>query len=202
MARKEDGFSLGTAGFTPLPCECVRHVRVFDLYSIAACCNPVGPGLLKKYSAGTNADPKQLVAVENLPTEAASDPWRMDELELSGRKSSRSTMASLTKKDSLETEAKVLQQRVSLGPRQDSMWCRLRAGMGQPRSLVPAPSLHGLREIPFEHQLCMVGCIGEFVIGLTYLLIGAGYMRGLCDAPMAGLDRLLNFLWWEVPLQC
>ncbi|CAK9109293.1 unnamed protein product [Durusdinium trenchii] len=154
--------------------------------------NPAGPGLLKKYSAGTNADPKQLVAVENLPTEAASDPWRMDELELSGRKSSRSTM----------TEAKVLQQRVSLGPRQDSMWCRLRAGMGQPRSLVPAPSLHGLREIPFEHQLCMVGCIGEFVIGLTYLLIGAGYMRGLCDAPMAGLDRLLNFLWWEVPLQC
>ena len=48
---------------------------------------------------------------------------------------------------------------ISLGPREGYIWARLRGWFGQPRVLNPAPSLHGLRELPFMCQLSFISIV-------------------------------------------
>ena len=48
---------------------------------------------------------------------------------------------------------------ISLGPREGYIWARLRGWFGQPRMLNPAPSLHGLRELPFVCQLSFISIV-------------------------------------------
>ena len=176
--------------------------------------NPAGPGLLKFYAAGHNSDAKQLVALEAVEMPDATDPWRMSELSQAGRRKSEFVTAkeaneaneqTLTVEfpaDNFATTVDVKDLKVTLGPQESTTWSRLRAWFGQKRSLVPSPALHGLREIPLEYQMSMVFLIGEFVVGLISLLIGTGYMRGICDAPMQGWGLIINFFYWEVPFQC
>ena len=46
-----------------------------------------------------------------------------------------------------------------LDPREGYIWARLRGWFGQPRVLNPAPSLHGLRELPFMCQLSFISIV-------------------------------------------
>ncbi|CAK9030031.1 Uncharacterized protein SCF082_LOCUS19055 [Durusdinium trenchii] len=50
--------------------------------------------------------------------------------------------------------------------------------------------------------LSFIGIVAEFTAGLLGLLVGAGYMRGLCPAPLEGMERILGLVTWSVPLPC
>ena len=165
--------------------------------------NPAGPGLLKVNAEGDNADPAQLIALENLHMAAVGDPWRMSELEPCGRLSKKRTSSSFTD-DSLASIAEdiAVQKVVSLSSMEMDVWSRFRHWLGQPRSLNPAPALHGLRELPFVIQLSFVGIVCEFSMGLLALLVGAGYLRGACPEVLVGRERIVGLLFWAVPLPC
>eukprot|EP00435_Cladocopium_sp_Y103_P058001 s424_g20.t1 len=169
--------------------------------------NPAGPGLLKMNANGDNADPAQLISLEHLPNVQQGDPWRMSELEMSGKLSVRRTSsldsASLAKgitatpslvvhSASAITPTFVPQKVVSLGSSETDRWSRLRKRFGQPRSLNSSAALHGLRELPFAVQLSFVGIVSEFTLGLLALLVGAGYLRGTCENVLVGTDRIVG----------
>ena len=175
--------------------------------------NPAGPGLLKVNANGDNADPTQLISLEHLPNVQQGDPWRMSELEKSGKLSLKRTstlesvpsVADLTtpvQSTSPTTTTCVPQKVVSLGNSETDAWSRLRKWFGQPRSLNSSPALHGLRELPFAVQLSFVGIVAEFTLGLLALLVGAGYLRGTCENVLVGMDRVLGLVYWELPLPC
>ena len=193
--------------------------------------NAVGPGLLKVNAAGTNADPCQLLAVEYSPSKS-EDPWRMHELRKSGRcsqsvsiyaiaskRSTKSTKTSAPKSNTEEVEDVTLEientkseeieevdlklsKRVALGPADDYVWARFRRWLGQPRSLVPSLPLHGLRPLPFMYHFSIVGIILEVTRSLVELLIGGGYLRGVCPAPEPAELRLFGYFVSEVPMRC
>jgi len=193
--------------------------------------NAVGPGLLKVNAAGTNADPCQLLAVEYSPSKS-DDPWRMHELRKSGRcsqsvsiyaiaskRSTKSTKTIAPKSDTEEVEDVTLEientkseeieevdlklsKRVALGPADDYVWARFRRWLGQPRSLTPSLPLHGLRPLPFMYHFSIVGIILEVTRSLVELLIGGGYLRGVCPAPEPAELRLFGYFVSEVPMRC
>jgi len=193
--------------------------------------NAVGPGLLKVNAAGTNADPCQLLAVEYSPSKS-DDPWRMHELRKSGRcsqsvsiyaiaskRSTKSTKTIAPKSDTEEVEDVNLEientkseeieevdlklsKRVALGPADDYVWARFRRWLGQPRSLTPSLPLHGLRPLPFMYHFSIVGIILEVTRSLVELLIGGGYLRGVCPAPEPAELRLFGYFVSEVPMRC
>ncbi|CAJ1363870.1 unnamed protein product [Effrenium voratum] len=85
-------------------------------------------------------------------------------------------------------------------------WGRLRAALGQRQQLVPALSLHGIRELPFRRvQLGACYVIMEVTMGLLSALLGPGYLRGLFDKPCepSAVQAMLTYLLWDdVPLSC
>ncbi|CAK9025215.1 unnamed protein product [Durusdinium trenchii] len=178
--------------------------------------NPAGPGLLKLNTAGDNADPAQLITLEHLPNVPENDPWKMMELETSGRRSKMTSMRRTASASSLgemgiascdtavtqATQASVPKKSVSLGISETYMWARLRRWFGQPRALNSSAALHGLRELPFMIHLSFIGIVAEFTAGLLGLLVGAGYIRGICPEPLSGADRMMGLLWWDAPLPC
>lgn len=161
--------------------------------------NPAGPGLLKVNLQGENGDPSQLLALEYV-SNVPADPWKMTELGDSGRR--LSTVSSPNRRASVSSIGSSVSKTISLGPREGYIWARLRGWFGQPRVLNPAPSLHGLRELPFVCQLSFISIVCEFTSGLLSLLVGAGYMRGICPSPLEGTDRIWGLIWWDVPLPC
>ncbi|CAK9030011.1 unnamed protein product [Durusdinium trenchii] len=166
------------------------HIVTNELLPI----NPAGPGLLKINAAGDNADPCQLITLEHLPSVAENDPWKMMELQTASRRSKMNF-------DMSNCEGPP-QKTVSLSFSETYVWARLRRWFGQPRSLNSSPALHGLRELPFRIHLSFIGIVAEFTAGLLGLLVGAGYMRGLCPAPLEGMERILGLVTWSVPLPC
>ena len=178
--------------------------------------NPAGPGLLKMKANGDNADPAQLITLEHLHNVQQGDPWRMWDLETSGKLSLRRTTTSdsvpskgpgeVTATPSLVVQCAstpiVPQKVVSLGSSEMDRWSRLRKWFGQPRSLNSSPALHGLRELPFAIQLSFVGIVSEFTLGLLALLVGAGYLRGTCENVLVGSDRIVGLIYWSLPLPC
>lgn len=178
--------------------------------------NPAGPGLLKMNANGDNADPAQLITLEHLHNVQQGDPWRMWDLETSGKLSLRRTTTSdsvpskgpgeVTATPSLVVQCAstpiVPQKVVSLGSSEMDRWSRLRKWFGQPRSLNSSPALHGLRELPFAIQLSFVGIVSEFTLGLLALLVGAGYLRGTCENVLVGSDRIVGLIYWSLPLPC
>lgn len=51
-------------------------------------------------------------------------------------------------------------------------------------------------------QLSFIGIVAEFTAGLLGLLVGAGYIRGICEAPLQSSGRILGLIWWDSPLPC
>jgi len=166
--------------------------------------NPAGPGLLKMNGDGDNADPAQLITLEHLPNVQEGDTWRLSELGSGGTLSKRTTSGFLGSGEEaadMKPEESI-KKVVSLGTMETDVWSRLRKWFGQPRQVNPSPSLHGLRELPFAVQFAFVGIVCEFTLGLLGLLVGHGYMRGTCDSPLEGDDRILGLIYWGVPLPC
>ena len=59
----------------------------------------------------------------------------------------------------------------SFGRRRDSMPSRLRRWFGQERAVQPSLLLHGLREMPWDVQLCGIATISEtWVLPFGFLL--------------------------------
>ena len=186
--------------------------------------NAVGPGLLKVNAAGTNASPMQLLAIEHAPKGGGNDPWRMDEVRRSksGLRSQDSsiysiasmratakatvaempTVAEVTPVALAKPEPSDLSWRASLGSKESYVWARFRDWLGQPRSLNPSLALHGLRPFPFMYQFSIMCIIVEVTWSLVTLLLGNGYVRGLCPAPEPAPLRILGFVYSSVPLQC
>lgn len=155
--------------------------------------NPAGPGLLKVNARGNNADPAQLITLEHLPdVDVPEDPWKMFELK-TGRSS-----------QSLEgnPETRKIVTTPSLSLHETSKWASLRGFLGQQRAVNSAPSLHGLRELPFMMSFSFAAIVANMTSSLIALLLGTGYMRGICTEPLDGINRILGILWWDVPLPC
>eukprot|EP00913_Durusdinium_trenchii_P001275 g1174.t1 len=150
-----------------------------------------------------------------------NDPWKMSELEASGKRSmmtsslrrtssslshrSRDSDTATSRRDGADGNMGLQhepEKTVSLGIRESYLWARLRSWFGQSRALNSSPALHGLRELPFMVHLSFIGIVGEFTSSLLGLLIGAGYMRGLCPEPLQGPERVVGLLWWQTPLPC
>lgn len=155
--------------------------------------NPAGPGLLKVNSQGDNADPSQLITLEHLPN-VPDDPWKMSEL-----KTTR-TSSSISLADA--SGGSPLRKTPSLSMKETSRWASLRRYLGQPRSLNSSPCLHGLRELPFMAHFSFIGIVSLMTSALIALLLGAGYMRGMCNEPLEGVNRVLGIVWWDAPLPC
>ena len=163
--------------------------------------NPAGPGLLKANVTGDNADPAQLITLEYVPNVPA-DPWRMAELDQTGRRSRNSSLSRTSISDTDALERKKMQKTVSLGISESYAWARLRKRLGQPRSLNSSPALHGLCEIPFMIHLSFINVVACMTMSLVGMLLSNGYIRGLCLQPFEGPDRILGLLWWEAPFPC
>lgn len=176
--------------------------------------NPAGAGLLKVNVAGDNADPAQLITLEYLNNIPENDPWKMFELEASGKRSQMSSLRRTSSKLSFGSigastnTARTVEsfgrptKSASLGTSDRYVWARLRRWFGQPRALNSSPALHGLRELPFMIHLSFIGIVAEFTAGLLGLLVGAGYIRGICEAPLQSSGRILGLIWWDSPLPC
>ena len=80
--------------------------------------NPAGPGLLKMNAGGDNADPTQLISLEHLPNVQQGDPWRMSELQKSGKLSlSRTTtLDSIPSRVEMTTKPKVSDTATNIPP--------------------------------------------------------------------------------------
>lgn len=107
-----------------------------------------------------------------------------------------------TKSEEIEEVDLKLSKRVALGPADDYVWARFRRWLGQPRSLTPSLPLHGLRPLPFMYHFSIVGIILEVTRSLVELLIGGGYLRGVCPAPEPAELRLFGYFVSEVPMRC
>lgn len=105
--------------------------------------NPAGPGLLKVNANGDNADPAQLISLEHLPNVQQGDPWRMFELEKSGKLSTKrtSTLESLPSVADLPTPVQsITSAATTCVPRKLSRWAVQRpmhglgcgSGLGSP----------------------------------------------------------------------
>lgn len=47
-----------------------------------------------------------------------------------------------------------------------------------------------------------VAIVSSITSSLVALLLGAGYMRGRCEVPLEGGNRVLGLIYWDVPLPC
>ena len=112
------------------------------------------------------------------------------------------TVAEVTPVALAKPEPSDLSWRASLGPKESYVWARFRDWLGQPRSLNPSLALHGLRPFPFMYQFSIMCIIVEVTWSLVTLLLGNGYVRGLCPAPEPAPLRILGFVYSSVPLQC
>ena len=65
-----------------------------------------------------------------------------------------------------------------------------------PRSL----ALHGTREMTRLELWYMLACYCTFSLCLYQLLLGAGYVHGVCDSPLSERGRLKELILWPVPL--
>ena len=161
---------------------------------------PVPSQLFERDVKGKNGDPGQLLAVEcRADIGADQDAWRTCELTNYVRR------FSFTKQHPIPgmcLGSETMEQRIALGPRDDTAWGRVRAWLGQPRAVVPAVSLNGLREIPFLIQFSIVSAMAEYSTGILSVLIGAGYLRGLRGETCDSFGLVLGILFWDVPLSC
>jgi len=65
-----------------------------------------------------------------------------------------------------------------------------------PRALV----LHGCRDMTMFEQVGLVGICAYFSTCLLQLLLGAGYVAGVCEQPLSVEDRFKEVLLWPLPL--
>ena len=156
--------------------------------------NPVGPGLLKVNVNGDNADPAQLITLEHLPNVPDDDPWKVSEISNVSKRTTRTSLEEANEGNILKTP--------SLSIFESSKWSNFRKYLGQPRGLNPSPSLQGLRELPFMFHFSFANIVCNIASSLIALLLGGGYMRGMCSEPLDGINRILGIVWWDVPLPC
>eukprot|EP00435_Cladocopium_sp_Y103_P036592 s1389_g9.t1 len=88
----------------------------------------------------------------------------------------------------------------SFGRRRDSMPSRLRRWFGQQRAVQPSLLLHGLREMPWDCQLCGVAAVSEMTLIFLLTTLGPGYVQGVVLKPCQ-FDFWGAFLW-KTPLAC
>ncbi|CAK9094342.1 Uncharacterized protein SCF082_LOCUS44348 [Durusdinium trenchii] len=89
----------------------------------------------------------------------------------------------------------------SLGRRRDSMPSRLRSWLGQKRVVQHSLLLHGLREMPWDCQLCAIASIAEMTVGFLNTTLGPGYIHGVTSEPCKHFDMSGAFVW-PSPLVC
>ena len=141
-------------------------------------------------------NPCWLLAVEYRPGSKAPDPdiWRLRELDAGSALVKLSSIAPHS-----EAEAEVIQKCVSLGGQPRTSWALLRSWLGQKRSVVPAPALHGLRELPLVVQCGVAGILSLIAENLLCVVLGPGFLRGFTHAPCI---RISSIFWWDIPMTC
>eukprot|EP00439_Symbiodinium_sp_Y106_P040873 s3680_g5.t1 len=90
---------------------------------------------------------------------------------------------------------------IVLGTSSDA-WGKFRRKLGEKGRLLPSPSLHGLRELPFIIQCATAGAVCNIMLMLLGALLGDGYLRGLHPTPCGTESLLQNWIFWTVPLTC
>ncbi|CAE7267638.1 CPK2 [Symbiodinium natans] len=63
-------------------------------------------------------------------------------------------------------------------------------------------ALHGQRSLDLAEVCLLMWPSSLFTYVLMTLLLGAGYVHGVCDAPIPRELRVLDALIWETPLRC
>ncbi|CAJ1408491.1 unnamed protein product [Effrenium voratum] len=66
---------------------------------------------------------------------------------------------------------------------------------------VPLP-LHGTRALDLSEHLMLLQPPVYFSLVLMTLLLGAGFVHGVCEAPIPRELRIIDSLLWESPLKC
>lgn len=89
----------------------------------------------------------------------------------------------------------------SLGRRRHSLPWRMRRWFGQERVVASSLLLHGLREMPWDCQLGVVGIMAETTCGFLDMALGPGYIRGVVPELCKSVSLEGLFLW-KSPLTC
>jgi len=140
-------------------------------------------------------DPGNLISVEVRPRRSPiSDPWRLDELNNKGER--RASNLAVVPDHPPEPAG----PQFSLGPRRASTRSRIRQWFGQQRAVIPALTLHGLREMPFSSQIAAIAITCEVTLGMLNTTLSPGFARGLCAASTDFHPMVM--LRWPVPMQC
>ena len=63
-------------------------------------------------------------------------------------------------------------------------------------------ALHGQRSLTLGEVVALMWPSSLFTYFLMTLLLGAGYIHGVCDEPIPKETRFLDALFWESPLRC
>lgn len=63
-------------------------------------------------------------------------------------------------------------------------------------------ALHGQRSLDFPEVFALMWPSSLFTYVLMTLLLGAGYIHGVCDVPIPKEIQVLDALIWETPLRC
>ncbi|CAE7628879.1 unnamed protein product, partial [Symbiodinium necroappetens] len=156
--------------------------------------SPISAEMLDPRTARMNPDFGRLVTMECRPNyEETESPWHLEELNISGE---RRGSASIVPGKPVE----LLDQRHSLGERRFSFRSRFRRWLGQERKVIPALTLHGLREMPLPAQLSAMAIACEITVTYLNATLSPGFSRGLCQTPPDFQELVM--LWWPVPLQC
>ncbi|CAE7616467.1 unnamed protein product [Symbiodinium sp. CCMP2592] len=84
-------------------------------------------------------------------------------------------------------------------------WGKLRRNLGEASRLVPSPSLHGLRELPFILQFSLAGALCNMMTILLAAFLGDGYLRKamplawcfaiMVGVPVQGLRPAIDKAW-------
>lgn len=142
-----------------------------------------------------NSDFGRLVSMERRPNyrDQMQNVWRLGELNEQGER--RGSVSVVPGKP-----VELLDQCHSLGKRRSSLRSKFRRWLGQERTVIPALTLHGLREMPFLAQLSAAGICCEVAVAYMNATFSPGFLRGKCET-IPDFQELV-MLWWPVPMQC
>ncbi|CAE7590622.1 unnamed protein product [Symbiodinium natans] len=170
--------------------------------------SPITTEMLEADVLRNNANPGRLISVERrLDMVHVNGVWRTAEVNERGNRSASSLDAVFPKKAPEEMIGHCHSMGPeettgchSLGSRRTSLRSRFRRVLGQERAVIPALTLHGLREMPFMVQLAAVGVSCEVILSFVNATLNPSFVRGFCE--VSPDFRPVVMVWWPVPLEC
>jgi len=142
-------------------------------------------------------DMRQIFGTTHVATQACSheSPWRSHELNAEGLKS----------KSAFDDSAECATKTLSIGfasSNVDRPGDVFRRRYGQMRRMQRATSLHGLRKLTiYDHVGPVAVMLGTAAVFIE-VMVGPGYLRGVCSQPPPMTSSCLQGLWQGYPYIC